>query len=303
MAKKVKQKRRAGGKAKLRCFISAAAGTNISAVVRVLKKHEIEVVDSVPPAGAEPLSSISKLFGQADFVLGVIGDERGSASTLFEIGLAIGIGKPVGTVVAPSISIPTTLRGFFSVFAEPSDEEALEFNIPIFLKTIRSSSPKNVIKSQMPSHATARIGPRDSSQSTSTSQEHSLVEQEIAEALRGFAGASIVERSPKPGQADFVAWIPSLQSDFGNPVVFEAKSTIAAVDTDVLRNQMARFFSIPGLKTVIVAHPDEDHARMQFTGDGYLFVFGLSELKRVLANDELNEMLVALRNKAAHGDY
>jgi hypothetical protein len=101
---------------KVRCFVSASAGTSISTVVRVLKANKVEVIDSVPPAGTELLSSTKKSLDHADFVLGIISKEKESANTLFELGIAIGLGKPIAMIVAPSFPLPTTLRIFLGFF-------------------------------------------------------------------------------------------------------------------------------------------------------------------------------------------
>ena len=175
-------------KRKLRCFISAAAGTNINTVVRVLKQSKVEVIDSVPPAGTDLLSSISRRINQADCVLGIIGEDKTSASVLFELGLAIGAGKAIGIIIAPSQSIPTALRGFFSVFAYPYDEEALLFNLPIFFKTLRYSAPANVIKTEAPTKSPTRT--TTTIRSPTVGEAHSQLEQEIAKALTAFGGAS-----------------------------------------------------------------------------------------------------------------
>jgi len=179
----------------------------------------------------------------------------------------------------------------------------LNFNLPIFLKTIQNSAPERVIKLEARSLAIGSATTTVSLRNGTAPLEHSRVEKEIGEALRTLGGATIVESAAASGRPDFVAWIPGLQSDFGNPVVIEAKSSRRAVNAESLGDQMAKFFSIPGLRTVIVTHPENDHGKMLFTNHGYLFILGLDGFKDALAQKNLNEVLIGLRNKAAHGDY
>jgi hypothetical protein len=84
------------------CFISAPFGANLGALTRVLDRAEIQwewarsnldLSDRLP-------GDLRKIIRGVDFVIGVILGGSGSDNTMFEVGLAVGMGKPVLLVVA-----------------------------------------------------------------------------------------------------------------------------------------------------------------------------------------------------------
>jgi hypothetical protein len=291
-------------KRKLKCFISAAAGINIGNAVRVLKELRVELIEAVPPAGTESLSSIRVLIEKSDFVLGIVADERGAASTLFEVGIAIGLGKPIVTVSSSQQILPNALRGFFSVVARPDDEEALRFNLPIFIKNLKHSAPANVIKTETTRRNVIPRAAGDRDQPNLFLQFHSDdIEKEIVQYLRSFLRATLVESKAPADKPDIVAWLPGLPSDFGNPILFEVKRHFRPAHTNELRGQLSKYFNMPGLKTAIVVYPSESPSYAEMSEHSYLFFINFDDLRRSLEGKNFNKLLIQLRNKAAHGAY
>ena len=65
------------------------------------------------PASLQPMR---KGFNEINTTFKIISKEKESANTLFELGIAIGLGKPIAMIVAPSFPLPTTLRIFLGFF-------------------------------------------------------------------------------------------------------------------------------------------------------------------------------------------
>ena len=111
------------------CFISLAAGTDLSPLIAALEGHGFAVV--VPTqlgAGQRWLDALTESLKTVDLVVSVFGSREAIANPVFEIGYALGIGKPVLVIVSPTAEdLPFAFSSLLVVRAEPTDREAIEF--------------------------------------------------------------------------------------------------------------------------------------------------------------------------------
>src|SRR5215475_4622209 len=125
------------------CFISSAAGTDLHILIAALEEHGYAVV--VPThlaAGQRWLDVLTERLKTVDLVVGVFSREP-IANPVFEIGYALGMGKPVLLIVSPTAEdLPFGLASLPVVRADPTDREAIEFALAILPATpLRHPSP------------------------------------------------------------------------------------------------------------------------------------------------------------------
>jgi len=84
------------------CFISAPFGVNLGALTRVLDRAEIqwEWARSNLDLSERLPGDLRKIIRGVDFVIGVILGGLGTDNIMFEVGLAVGMGRPVLLIVA-----------------------------------------------------------------------------------------------------------------------------------------------------------------------------------------------------------
>jgi len=85
------------------------------------------VLSDVAPLGAGILQSVQQAIATADHVLVVLAGEAASLNSVFEAGMAVGLGKSVVIMVDPEVAVPADLAGFLTVRARPDDLDAINF--------------------------------------------------------------------------------------------------------------------------------------------------------------------------------
>ena len=121
------------------CFISAPFGVNLGSLTRVLDRAEIhwewarsnlDLSDRLP-------GDVRKIIRRVDFVVGVILGDTTSDNTMFEVGLAVGMGKPVLLIVADRAKVPSDLAGIPTVQASLDDEKAIDLHLDLLIRSSR----------------------------------------------------------------------------------------------------------------------------------------------------------------------
>lgn len=131
------------GKSKpLTCFVSVPRGANTDGLRRALDNLDVRVgaLDELSPAGSNFVAIIENEMRAADFVCVVLGRGLENSSALFELGLAVGLGRPILIVAQDRNALPATMAAYPVVQASANDIEALSFHLRIFLQNFRQSA-------------------------------------------------------------------------------------------------------------------------------------------------------------------
>jgi hypothetical protein len=80
---------------------------------------------------------LRKIIRSVDFVVGVFLCGSANRNTMFEVGLAVGAGKPVLLVVADESKVPSDLAGFPFVRASLTDDKAIELHLDLLIRRSR----------------------------------------------------------------------------------------------------------------------------------------------------------------------
>ncbi|MFD6791529.1 hypothetical protein [Streptomyces anthocyanicus] len=108
---------------------NAPAAADLRPLLRGLQQRLVHpyVLSDVAALGASIAQSLRQAIAQADTVLVVLGSSDGSQSTLFEAGIAVGMGKRVIVIADPGVEISAGLEGLLTIRARPDDLEAIFF--------------------------------------------------------------------------------------------------------------------------------------------------------------------------------
>jgi hypothetical protein len=144
MPKKPKQPR-------LRCFLSSPFLVDTGSVRRVLQDLNVETtsIDDFPPAGQTPVEAVSAQIRRASFVLSVITGDR-NAAVLFELGLAMGLGKPVFLVADDKDHLAASLLSLPFVVTSLNDVETLRFHMEAFLASLALPRKTSTVSKRRP---------------------------------------------------------------------------------------------------------------------------------------------------------
>lgn len=127
----------AGGQ-KVRCFLSSPRLVDTAPLRLVLGELGVEVssVDELPTAGELPTAKLLNQMRNASFVLGVLTKDKGD-TVLFELGVGIGLGKPVFLIAEHKESLATGLLDLPLVVSSLGSVETLRFHLEAFITNLR----------------------------------------------------------------------------------------------------------------------------------------------------------------------
>ncbi|MEU4806895.1 hypothetical protein [Actinosynnema sp. NPDC023587] len=86
------------------------------------------MLSDVAPLGANLLHSVHDAIAATDRVLVVLGIEA-SMNSVFEAGVAVGLGKPLVVLADPRIPVPADLAALLTIRARPDELEAIDFTL------------------------------------------------------------------------------------------------------------------------------------------------------------------------------
>ena len=211
-----------------KCFISATLTTNLSSLYKLLKNKGIEVMDaaSLPFSKMGYSKIIKNEIRKSDFVF-VILDSKTNPNLYFEIGLAVGLKKPIFMIVDNRVDIPFDLREIVYVKTTLDDIEKIEFALDQFLYQVpkkRRYPHKEKKKLEIFLDASVFIN-----QIESLSGFNGLeIERYIANLFEKNENIISVKQQPQyvDKGVDMALWIDSTESILGNPILVEIKSGI-----------------------------------------------------------------------------
>lgn len=190
------------------CFITAPAGTNLEVLIDVLQRRNVHVkVPGDVPSGADLGTEISNILAGVDLVIGVLTRERRSEWVLFELGQAWAKGKRILLFAPPKNShLPSTLRRFLTVRANPSNREAIEFAIDQLIAAPEVSVSPSTFNKEMRPLGAAAVKYLQASSELTTPIRSAELERFVVDALRE-AGVDVVATSQDRNMSvDLALW-------------------------------------------------------------------------------------------------
>lgn len=208
------------------CFISAAFGEKLGIVKDVLDQNGVRVLGTEDANFGQSLyENALDVINRADLFIGVLSHNRTSQNVLFELGVAIGLGKQVVIFEPPKADlIPFNLQHFLVIRTSLQNRDAIAFALGQIL-----SAPE---RSSVPIAGTPRSGRGLGHQADEFIGNYSDIimhsrgwqlEELVASAIRASGVEIVSESFRENARVDLAVWSDALQSSVGNPLLIEVK--------------------------------------------------------------------------------
>jgi hypothetical protein len=287
------------------CYISAPLGEEITSITHALDHLNVkwDWANSRSPSQSLP-GDLRSIISRVDFVLGVLKGADSDRNTLFEIGMAIGLGRPVFLVVPPTALTSENLPAVTILRADLNEQSAIQLHLELFL--MRSDQVRKLLQPEA-RNLKARRSPKFSGSADVKIKlsAGSTLENEVARIIMTSGG---IVRQPPHRTADtkytpdLLFWQNTDETGLLNPAVVEVKSSLvdrAAVDA--LSNNLASYLRESGLSVALIITRSTHPLTVAGTIHLNIFMLGLDEFKAHLLNGTLGPALIQTRNRAAHG--
>lgn len=287
------------------CFISAPSEANIRQIrdsligrgVRVLGLSDIEV-------GSVLQTAIVSSIAQADLVVGVL-SQRESANAIFELGVAVGLGKPI-LIFAPAKSdiVPFDLQRFQIVRASLQNREAIDFAFDQLL-----ASPETPGRTHPVPTASHRFRTLEATSYRSELAEAlergngQKLETLVARVLRD-AGTELVVESPHPDRhIDLVIWSDALQPYVGNPFPIEIKLRLKSRESAkrALSQAANNAIAIGSSWSMLLYADGPNRGDRVWLSQPAVLAMRIDDLFDQLEATTFAKIILSLRNRRVHG--
>ncbi|MGD0799038.1 MAG: hypothetical protein ABR910_15085 [Acidobacteriaceae bacterium] len=286
-------------------YISHSARSQIGRLQDLLKRDGVSFRDSFDPSVGGGVTATARAeIQRADAVIAVLADR--APNVLFEIGLAVGLRKPVLVLLPPGVAPPTFVAPMNYLTSDGSDTEILRLGLTRFLSKVKGRRSR-----ESPRPDTSPLV-RDNSLPVQSLTERIAylrragnpleVEEFVARVLQS-AGVTAVEDSNDKG-VDFAVWSDSLRDSLGGPVLIEVKA--AAIDPisfqsayDRLNKQVIESGSPAG----VLLYLERKGRRFGSPGawNPSVLWFDIEDFSIEILRKNLGEVLAERRNRIVHG--
>ena len=280
-----------------RWFISAPAGMNLRQLVTELRRRGISpyVLSDVAPLGASIMQSIEQAIDAADFVLVVLATVESRQNVLFEAGMAVGRGKPVGVIVDPGEAPPADLADLLTIRARPDDLAAISF-------ALDQAEGRLTLTSQITRATGHALGSGADELLDQLSTTANVTEREaLAVLTRALEGSSVVvaQGANEAGRRfDIGVWSDDLDAIAANPLIIELKRRMSRGAVE----QVLEYLRLtPGVRTALIVHLEPETNSLLEDAPYPVLAISLRNLLERMRTASFAEVVRDLRNHAIHG--
>lgn len=303
------------------CFVIAPAGIEIAQLLEALRRSRFEpfFISDFLLSGEHSASQIRSAFKSVDFVIVLLFQGRALENVFFELGFALGVGRPIFVFSDYHVKLPEAFRGLQVHYLHPNAlVETVVSTVahlwePVAVSDVRGADAPRVASPIAKGPRVPREKLRTALDGLRSAYENSVGfpagQQFQAQLTDVFAsaGATVVEGPPRSRRRDHVPdlalWIDDVQKVIGNPIAVEIKSPLYEEDLDDAITRLAASLPSIGAKAGILIH-DNPHLRQRhpvIRTAPLIFLFSVPELIEVLENKTFASTLKNLRNSAVHG--
>lgn len=294
----------------MRCFLSYSFKADISVVKRILTENNVHFVSPIesPEYGDTLVTTIRRQMQDSDFVIVILDD---SENVSFELGMAIGLKKPIFILVSTkNVSLPVYVSEQTYTIAEPTDYEKINYSFRFFLDNLAKRHPKVVRKiSKLPKKIIkGKTISQDLAYSWSRRENYTgqQLEEGILELFHNLRIDILAENRNKATdfQADFSIWIDELNSVIGNPIIVEAKlnrnRNALKNAVDQLSNYLKKYNSNSKTGLLIYDNPSGESLTDLYSYSPLVLSISFQDLVSKLTIKSLPEVILELRNHVIH---
>jgi hypothetical protein len=292
---------------KQRIFISHAARHEVEILRKLVQSAGASVDDSYGVSDSKDiLKRSAKSLASSDAMIAVLG--KGTSNVLFEIGLAVGLGKPIFLLLEPGTNVPPFVPPSTFLSSDLTDSAVLRLGIKQFLVEISKPSAKGKLARETPRSEPAGelavgqlIKKLKKLRAAPTAEEVESVAGELLQAAN--AGTVEQHRGGDPG-VDFAVWSDALAPSLGNPILVQVKAAeLNEMSFRVAYSRLVRQVQDSEARAGLFLYLDTKGRRFArpATWVPYVLLFDLEDFAIELSSNSFAKLLTEHRNKAVHG--
>ncbi len=287
----------------MNCFIAAPGMTDTTVLRSVLQELGVHPYDAYDfQQDTFVVDVVNRRMDEADFVIGVASGEH--SNTYYEIGLAVGKGKPVLILVTED-EVPNYAFNHVNLRVDLTDRTLLFVTLKEFVSRVKSRLVPQVSIGDVTDIVPHDIEPYLTRIRTMRGEARSTDVESIIKNLLIDCGLTFeISDTSQERAVDFAVWADNLNQTVGNPIFIETK--VGRIDEKMLRqaaNQLRLAMSDSRARAGIVLYLDKEGHR--FTSPNSLepfvvlwdiedFIFQVGKLGFARA-------LLTRRKEIAHG--
>ncbi|MEJ2252045.1 MAG: hypothetical protein P8Y70_20145 [Candidatus Lokiarchaeota archaeon] len=275
------------------CFVIAPININLDPLKEYLENEFNTSIEDITNISSylNITDEIIKKIKNSDFICAILYGEKLN-NIYIEIGIAVGIDKPIFLIVDNISKIPEQLKNRVYAFSESLEIDKIKYPFKIFFKKI--------IKEKY----------RKSKQNHEKELSKDLVlanksEFDLAERIREIfskdPNISIEEAEYAFGRPDFSVWSDKLSESFGNPIIIELKIVHSKKSLKSAICQVRNYLVLSNLNLGLIIYTGK---KFDLKGDfetPFVFIFEINELEETLRqNKSITDLIIKKRNDMIH---
>jgi hypothetical protein len=286
-------------------------GVGIAPFLEALRKSGFEPFffsDFVQTAKTA-VSQIRSAFRSVDLVIVLLVHGRALENVFFEMGIALGMARPIIIFADPGVELPIGLSGIRLHRTDLTDLADLVPTVEKFTNTkapsdahARVGSAGSVSSSLAPDRGPSREKLNAAIAAIRNAQAHGVgvtsihLERLITELFKS-ADLRVVEAPQQVRRRvrvpDLAVWIDDVQKEIGNPIAVEIKASLYENALDDVTSQLTASLRSVDAKAGILIHTNSNIRRAHnlFQTSPLIFIFTIDELLNVVENSSLSTAL------------
>lgn len=289
----------------MRAFVSYRFGDNISNILSLLHDKHIDVFDNLTDlqVGTSFQQAIKDSIAAADFILLVYTQPNTNLS--FEAGVALGLGKPIFSILSPQIEPQDFLFDSTYVYCSPQETSKIDFSLTLFINNLK---PK---KSQLPSSRTYFGGgvPHPSDYfynkflqlKNRDEKSYESLFKEIFDSYQLNVVANVGSTEIGP---DFSIWNDNLTNVLTNPILVQLVKKLTRAKLRTLEDWFHDTLAKNPTSSFLIFYDDlSGVVKKELPSNPKCFYIQIADFMSYLRETGFNEAISKIRNQVVHKLY
>jgi hypothetical protein len=247
------------------CFVIAPVEAAIEPFLEALREHRIApfFISEFLKSADLAISQVRSAFRSVDLVIAFLLPGYPLANITFEIGMAVGLARPLLIFVEQGVDVPIDLVGMSTRAIERSDIGQFIAEVERFIEpsskdaapaALQLSEPPEFISDRLPA-ADLRAGVRRIRDASAHASDPRQLEVALSTLLTNI-GWTVVEARPsaRAYAPDLAVWIDEVQKDIGNPLALEVKQSLSPDNLNGVVKRLTRYVATTGAKAGVVLY-------------------------------------------------